>query len=306
MDELVSIDEQSRFTRCEEVIEHGLNTFVEVGNALLEIRDNRLYRQSYSTFEDYCKERWGMKRQRAYELMSAADVVNNLSEISDKFPSRESHTAPLTALEPEQQREAWQRVIETKQPEKITAKDVQEVVDEIKGVPHVSHNSGENEWYTPKYIIEAARMAMGSIDTDPASCEIANSNVKAECYFDINDNGLSQEWTGNVWLNPPYAQPLVYEFTSMAVNKYLSGEINQAIILVTNATETKHFQYMLEHCSAVCFPVGRIRYISKYGDQLNQGLQGQAILYFGNRIVEFTMAFGEIGKILYANPASLC
>ncbi len=306
MDELVSIDEQSRLDKCEQVIEHGLNTFVDVGNALLEIRDGRLYRKNYSTFEGYCKERWGWERRHAYRLMDAAKVFDNVSERTQIVPRSEWQARPLTALEPEQQREAWQKVIETKQPEKITAKDVQEVVDEIKGVPHVSHNSGENEWYTPKYIIEAARMAMGSIDTDPASCEIANSNVKAECYFDINDNGLSQEWTGNVWLNPPYAQPLVYEFTSLAVNKYLSGEINQAVILVTNATETKHFQYMLEHCSAVCFPVGRIRYISKYGDQLNQGLQGQAILYFGNRIVEFTMAFGEIGKILYANPASLC
>jgi hypothetical protein len=50
-------DEAERLLECETVIEKGFQTFIEVGIVLLEIRDKRLYRQSYETFEDYCRGR---------------------------------------------------------------------------------------------------------------------------------------------------------------------------------------------------------------------------------------------------------
>ena len=43
-----------RLAELELVIERGLKTFVEVGAALLGIRDGRLYRETHATFEDYC------------------------------------------------------------------------------------------------------------------------------------------------------------------------------------------------------------------------------------------------------------
>ncbi len=49
--------------------------------------------------------------------------------------------------------------------------------------PHLSQNSGNNEWYTPNYIIDAARKTMGSIDLDPASSAIANQTVMAKKYY---------------------------------------------------------------------------------------------------------------------------
>ncbi len=132
MTDIITLDERGRLYQCEEVIERGLNTFVDVGNALLEIRDNRLYRQEYHTFEDYCKERWGMSRPRAYQLIDAANVMSNLSTIVDKTPSVESQVRPLTSLDPQEQVEAWKRVIETTPEGKITAAVVLKAAKEVE------------------------------------------------------------------------------------------------------------------------------------------------------------------------------
>lgn len=156
--------ETTKLFECETIIERGLKTFVDVGGALLEIRDLKLYRANYGTFEDYCQNRWGMSRPRAYQLIEAAETLSNLSTIVDILPATESQARPLTQLEPEQQLEAWNRVLDTAPDTGITAAHVQAVVDEIQNKPHVSYNSGENEWYTPSKFIESARLVMGSID----------------------------------------------------------------------------------------------------------------------------------------------
>lgn len=68
-----------RLLRLEEVIERGLKTFIEVGKALQEIRDSRLYLHGYSTFDAYCRDRWGWDRVNAHRYVEAAVVVEALS-----------------------------------------------------------------------------------------------------------------------------------------------------------------------------------------------------------------------------------
>jgi len=107
----LTLHEERRLQECEVIITEGLNTFMEVGQALAEIRNRRLYRSDFKTFEAYAHQRWGIKRQRAYELMGASEVARNLSEISDILPAKESHAATLLKLSPEEQREAWAEII---------------------------------------------------------------------------------------------------------------------------------------------------------------------------------------------------
>lgn len=136
----LSISEAGRLAELETVIERGLQTFIEVGSALMEIRDSRLYRQMYSTFEEYCQERWDLRKSRTYQLMDAAEVVENLksSTIVDfssgtiPLPVNEAQARPLAKLEVEMQRQAWQRAVETAPQGKITARHVETVVREFQ------------------------------------------------------------------------------------------------------------------------------------------------------------------------------
>ena len=70
------------------------------------------------------------------------------------------------------------------------------------GATVFSHDS--LDYYTPQWVIDAAREVMGGIDPDPASCEAANTWIMANRYYTIDQDGLSLPWYGRVWLNPPY------------------------------------------------------------------------------------------------------
>jgi len=124
--ELLTPDEVRRLDELEQVVETGLTVFMKVGNALLEIRDSRLYRQQFPTFEAYCRERWGLSRPRAYQLLEAAAVVGNLNCLPMVDTISERQARPLTRLEPEVQREVWKEVLAETPHEEITAKVVEE------------------------------------------------------------------------------------------------------------------------------------------------------------------------------------
>jgi hypothetical protein len=126
--------ESSTLARHEETIKKNLNAFIDVGNALSAIRDSRLYRAEFKTFEEYCKEKWGMASRTAYQLISSAEVVSNVRNCADiPPPANEAQARPLAQLPKEQQVEAWQAATEKAKSEErpVTAKDVQKEVEKI-------------------------------------------------------------------------------------------------------------------------------------------------------------------------------
>lgn len=162
---------------------------------------------------------------------------------------------------------------------------------------HVAANSGNNEWYTPPEIIEAARSVLGGFDLDPASSDLANKTVGAERYFTADDNGLELPWpAGRLWMNPPYSQPLVAQFCEKFVDAVSQG--STGIVLVNNATETAWFQGLADGATSVCFLRGRVKYLNDKGIPANTPLQGQALVYFGPDASRFKEVFSSLGLVL--------
>lgn len=197
----------------------------------------------------------------------------------------------VTKLEPEEQCEIARRLEHIEEEPKQT-QTPKAIVQEVLKRPHVSFNSGNNEWYTPAELIEAARSAMGSIDLDPASNDIAQKVVKARTYYTAETNGLDKTWTGNVWMNPPYASDLIGKFVDKMVSE--RKNYDQAVILVNNATETEWFNRLISIADAVCFPKSRVKFYMPDG-KTGAPLQGQAIIYIGENSENFFKAFRQIG-----------
>ncbi len=172
---------------------------------------------------------------------------------------------------------------------------------EVKGVngsaatAHVGHNSGEVEWYTPGEYLDAARAVLGEIDLDPASSKKAQERVQAGAYYTKKDDGLSKTWAGRVFLNPPYAQPLIDQFCEKVVQEYHSGAVSAAVVLVNNATETTWFAGCAAAARAICFPTGRVKFLNPQGEPKGAPLQGQAVIYFGDNPAAFLSAFAGFG-----------
>ena len=124
--------------------------FFEAGKALAELRDRRLYRSTHSTFEEYCKDRFGFERRHPYRLIEAAGVVDNLilcpnwtqNQIGDDpatvhsaqlqiLPTSEGQVRPMTKLEPQKQQEVWQQAVELAGGKVPTGRIVKDVVQRI-------------------------------------------------------------------------------------------------------------------------------------------------------------------------------
>jgi ParB family chromosome partitioning protein len=306
--------------QCADDIHAGI---VSIGRKLLELYEREGWRAlGYESWRECAQSEFGFKQSHTYRLLAAAEVERNISPIGENQTIPESHLRPLASLPPDQQPLVYGKAVETAPNGKVTAAHVQSVVDEYEAQseelseepdgydwtedeptpepakPHVTHNSGNNEWHTPAIYVEAARAVLGAIDLDPASNAVANATVLATTYYSAEDDGLLHEWRGRgVFMNPPYSGDLVSKFADKLVRHYTKGDVATAIVLVNNATETQWFQSLAAICSAICFPKSRIRFVGE-NEKAQTGLQGQAFIYIGLNVDSFAIEFGQFGLIV--------
>lgn len=109
-------DEFGRLSDLEAVVEAGQQTFVAVGDALAEIRDSRLYRDGFPTFDEYLAERWGWGRAYACRLIKAADAVRGLPAELLPIVNSEGAARAVASVPPESRAEVLAAVRDSGKP----------------------------------------------------------------------------------------------------------------------------------------------------------------------------------------------
>ena len=126
-------DEEKERHRLELKVERA---FYEAGTALRQLRDGRFYRSTHKTFEAYCRDRFGFTRRRPYQLIDAANVMENLCTIGTQIlPSSERQIRDLIELDPKEQCKVWQQAVEQADGKVPTGRIVKGIVEQLKEKP---------------------------------------------------------------------------------------------------------------------------------------------------------------------------
>lgn len=167
-------------------------------------------------------------------------------------------------------------------------------------------SSESNEWYTPEWLINIARNFYGGeIDLDPASCDLAQSWIKAQNYFTIKEDGFLQpkKWQGRIWLNPPYGSKSPSNYGSgawcgVALGMFAQNKVfripTEFLILVGGNSEGK--RNCQKHGLTLQF-YQRIKFIDHKGYEQKSPPPAPDLIYLGDRKQEFINHFGYLGLI---------
>lgn len=120
----------------------------------------------------------------------------------------------------------------------------------------VLFSSRDDRWDTPQEFYDALDKEFG-FTLDPCADEF---NHKCEKYFTKEDDGLSQDWGGEVvFCNPPYGRS-VSLWVEKAFNEVYVGDCLCCVMLIPARTDTQYFHRFIYHKAEVRFVKGRIKF----------------------------------------------
>jgi hypothetical protein len=159
----------------------------------------------------------------------------------------------------------------------------------------INQDSGVVEYYTPKFIVDAARAVMGGIDLDPASCELANTPVQATNIFTKEDDGLMRAWVGRVWMNHPFERGRNHLWINKLVSEYGLGSVTQAVCICYASTSEKWFRPLLDFPQ--CFLHKRVNYLDEHGNEKRGVTKGSVVTFLGCDLGSVKREFSRHGTI---------
>lgn len=135
----------------------------------------------------------------------------------------------------------------------------------------VTHEGKTNTWFTPRPIVDA----LGPFDLDPCTQSFRPFDTAARHICkDLGECGLSADWSGRVWLNPPYGKAIVHWLMKLA-------EHGNGIALVFARTDTTWAQSCLARADSVNFLKGRVRFLRPDGNPATNAGSASMLLAFG-------------------------
>lgn len=146
----------------------------------------------------------------------------------------------------------------------------------------------KDEWLTPPEIV----YSLGEFDLDPCS-PINRPWDTANKHFTILDDGLSKEWSGRVWMNPPYGKEAIKWMDKLSRH-------GNGIALIFARTETKmFFSHVWDKADAILFIQGRLTFYNVDGTKpkANGGAPSVLIAY-GKENVEALRKVKHTGKFI--------
>lgn len=159
----------------------------------------------------------------------------------------------------------------------------------------VNQTSGNTEYYTPKNIIAAVKYCLGYISLDPASSKEANKVINALVIFTKDDDGLSHDWYGKVWMNHPFGKKTNSLWIDKLVGHFLEGKITEACCITYACTSEKWFRPLLSYPQ--CFLYPRTNYLLPDGNVKRGVTKGSVVTYLGHDWRKFQACFSHLGVV---------
>jgi hypothetical protein len=264
-------------------------TFLELGEQLYEFVKNRDFETlGYDTFNAYLADpEVDIKRSTAYSLMGIYETFIVELESPTVGLLAAGH-GKLDVIRPYVDKSNVDRLVT--EAGSISRSDLKaRYGNSDQGINDSALMSSKSkEWYTPPEIIKSVEFVMGEIDTDP--CAEPAKNIPALWHYTAADDGLSQEWQGRVYMNPPYGDE-IGDWVDKAMLEYLRGHATEIIFLAPARPDTAWYRRFRDYPR--CEIAGRL----KFSGHKNSAPFPSVVFYIGPNADRFAYEFSELGDV---------
>jgi phage N-6-adenine-methyltransferase len=132
------------------------------------------------------------------------------------------------------------------------------------------------DWWTPPEVFDKLNI---EFDIDVASPIGGIDWIPAKKYYTEQDDGLTQDWEGTVWMNPPYGIA-----TGSWLNRFVKH--GDGIALVFARTDTRWFHNYALKADALLFTKGRLKFINPERNDTSTSASGSLFVACGSKSVK--------------------